>query len=86
MPAMIRDQSKKPGRVRAASGAVVKSDAAKAVTKAAPQSATGKTSAKLGKGVIAVAPPSFRRERALLPPPSFSIPRLSRRASTIPSG
>ncbi|MGJ4938255.1 hypothetical protein ACQR10_21595 [Bradyrhizobium sp. HKCCYLRH2060] len=50
---------------------MVKSDAAKAVTKAAPQSATGKTSAKLGKGVIAVAPPSFRRERALLPPPSF---------------
>ncbi|NPU09812.1 ribonuclease HII [Bradyrhizobium sp. 83002] len=80
MPAMIRDQANKPGRVKAASGAA-KSGAAKAgVTKAgAAKSGTAKGAAKLGsakeagkaggrlgKGVIAVAPPSFRRERALL--------------------
>ncbi|WP_257165995.1 ribonuclease HII [Bradyrhizobium sp. SRS-191] len=57
MPTMIRDQAKKPGRPKAASGAV---------TKAAGAKGAGKTIAKPGKGIIAVAPPSFRRERALL--------------------
>jgi ribonuclease HII len=57
MPAMIRDQAKKPGKAKAASTAATKVAAAKDV---------GKPTAKLGKGVIAVALPSFRRERALL--------------------
>ncbi|MGJ4895788.1 ribonuclease HII [Bradyrhizobium oligotrophicum] len=66
MPAMIRDQSKKPGRAKATSGAVAKSAPAKAGTKPVAPNAAGRSAAKLGKGVIAVAPPSFRRERALL--------------------
>lgn len=57
MPAMIRDQAKKPGRAKATSAVSVEPTGAKGVCK---------TAAKLGKGVIAVAPPSFRRERALL--------------------
>ncbi|MGJ5132923.1 ribonuclease HII [Bradyrhizobium oligotrophicum] len=66
MPAMIRDQSKKPGRAKATSGAVAKSAPAKAATKPVATNAAGRSAARLGKGVIAVAPPSFRRERALL--------------------
>ncbi|WP_316226372.1 ribonuclease HII [Bradyrhizobium sp. SZCCHNS3052] len=66
MPAMIRDQSKKPGRAQATSGAVAKSAPAKAATKPVATNAAGRSAARLGKGVIAVAPPSFRRERALL--------------------
>jgi len=54
---MIRDQAKKPGKAKAAGGV-----AGKVVAKAA----AAKAGAKPGKGVIAVAPPSFRRERALL--------------------
>ncbi|WP_456716590.1 ribonuclease HII [Bradyrhizobium sp. USDA 4353] len=65
MRLMIRDLAKKPGRAKAA-GAAKKSTAAKVAAKSAAVSAAGKGSAKLGKGVIAVAPPSFRRERALL--------------------
>ncbi|WP_316162808.1 ribonuclease HII [Bradyrhizobium sp. SZCCHNRI20481] len=63
MAAMIRDQSKKPGRAKAASRAVAKSAPAKAAIKPAAPGAAGKSG---GKGGIAVAPPSFRRERALL--------------------
>lgn len=49
---MIRDRAKTPAKSGKAA--------------AAEQSAAAKGAAKLGKGVIAVAPPSFRRERALL--------------------
>ncbi|XUM19693.1 ribonuclease HII [Bradyrhizobium oligotrophicum S58] len=66
MPAMIRVQSKKPGRAKATSGAVAKSAPAKAAAKPVSPRVAGRSAAKLGKGVIAVAPPSFRRERALL--------------------
>jgi len=65
MPAMIRDQAKKPGRAKAGSGAATKGAVAAGAVKPAASSAA-KAGAKLGKGVIAVAPPSFRRERALL--------------------
>ncbi|CCD99853.1 ribonuclease HII [Bradyrhizobium sp. STM 3809] len=61
MPAMIRDQAKKPGRAKAAGAAVTKAAGAKGATSGAARAA-----AKPGKGIIAVAPPSFRRERALL--------------------
>jgi ribonuclease HII len=53
IPRMIRDQAKKPAPAKAGKGG-------------AEKPAAGKGVAKLGKGVIAVAPPSFRRERALL--------------------
>jgi ribonuclease HII len=66
MPAMIRDQAKKPGRAKAGSGAATKGAAAAGAVKPAAESSAAKAGAKLGKGVIAVAPPSFRRERALL--------------------
>jgi ribonuclease HII len=59
--AMIRDQAKKPAK--AGKGASSKAAASNAATQKA---AADKGAAKLGKGVIAVAPPSFRRERALL--------------------
>ncbi|MDU1806919.1 MAG: ribonuclease HII, partial [Bradyrhizobium sp.] len=67
---MIRDQAKTPGRAKSAAAAKA-SPAAKATGNQAAQSAAGKPAAKpatskSGKGVIAVAPPSFRRERALL--------------------
>ena len=74
MPAMIRDQAKTPGRAKSAAAAKA-SPAAKGGGNEAAQSAAGKAAAKpaakpatskSGKGVIAVAPPSFRRERALL--------------------
>ncbi|UFZ07359.1 ribonuclease HII [Bradyrhizobium ontarionense] len=65
MPAMIRDQAKKPGRAKAATSTATKA-AAKGAAKVAAENGAGKAGAKLGKGVIAVSPPSFRRERALL--------------------
>jgi ribonuclease HII len=66
---MIRDQAKKSGRAKAAGilatkGAAAKGAAAKDAAK--EPSKTSDAAAKPGKGVIAVAPPSFRRERALL--------------------
>jgi ribonuclease HII len=57
-PAMIRDQAKKPAKSAKAP--------AKAEKAAVEMNAVEKDPVKLGKGVIAVAPPSFRRERALL--------------------
>ncbi|WP_284419553.1 MULTISPECIES: ribonuclease HII [unclassified Bradyrhizobium] len=66
MPAMIRDQAKKPGRAKAAPGAAAKRSGANGAAKPAAATGAGRTSTRLGKGVIAVAPPSFRRERALL--------------------
>jgi ribonuclease HII len=54
--AMIRD-AKKPAKSAKAP--------AKAEKAAVEKNAVDKNAAKLGKGVIAVAPPSFRRERAL---------------------
>jgi len=66
---MIRDQAKKSGRAKAAGvlatkGAAAKGAAAKDAAKEPYK--TSDAAAKPGKGVIAVAPPSFRRERALL--------------------
>ena len=57
---MIRDQAKKPAKAPANEAP------AKAGKGGAEKPAAAKGVAKLGKGVIAVAPPSFRRERALL--------------------
>ncbi|MGY4302942.1 ribonuclease HII [Bradyrhizobium sp. USDA 4369] len=70
MPAMIRDQAKTPGRAKSATAAKT-SATAKGVGRKATGSVAGKAAAnpatsKSGKGVIAVALPSFRRERALL--------------------
>lgn len=59
--AMIRD--KKPAKVAAKKGAAKKAAPAKAGKAAAPKT----TAAGAGKkGIIAIAPPSFRRERALI--------------------
>jgi len=61
IPAMIRD--KKPAKVAAKKGAAKKAAPAKAGKAAAPKP-TGAAAGK--KGIIAIAPPSFRRERALI--------------------
>jgi ribonuclease HII len=66
MPAMIRDQAKKPGKAKAAGGAAAQGAVTTGVATSAAESGAAKPAAKLAKGVIAVAPPSFRRERALL--------------------
>ncbi|KYG25085.1 ribonuclease HII [Bradyrhizobium sp. AT1] len=58
---MIRD--KKPAKVAAKKGAAKKAAPAKAGKAAAPKP-TGAAAGK--KGIIAIAPPSFRRERALI--------------------
>jgi len=58
---MIRD--KKPAKVAAKKGAAKKAAPAKAGKAAAPKP-TGAGAGK--KGIIAIAPPSFRRERALI--------------------
>lgn len=61
---MIRDQAKKPAKAKAAKAQAVEAQAVKGDGSAAK--AAGKAVVKPGRGVIAVAPPSFRRERALL--------------------
>jgi ribonuclease HII len=60
---MIRDQTKKPAKpAKATAEPAAKADVAAKAEKGAVE----KAASRLGKGVIAVAPPSFRRERALL--------------------
>jgi ribonuclease HII len=65
IPAMIRDKSaKKPAKGAPKQDAAKKAAPARAAKAAEAKASTGKGAGK--KGVIAIAPPSFRRERALI--------------------
>lgn len=65
IPAMIRDKSAKtPAKDAPKKGAAKKAAPAKAGKAAEAQASTGKSAGN--KGIIAIAPPSFRRERALI--------------------